>query len=318
MPQKITGKTKDLFRDEIKEKPVKVNIYADEVMNKECPYRKHRWHYIGIIVEDFDNPLLDDIITERYCNNFDKISSFYKKNNKIIHWADISSVDEKNIIKRWFEYILNPTESEKKFYSYILGINDSLLNKEEFGLHQEFNSKYNRFFRSVVRYALKCFFPKKRIIIGNIYHERGQQQNHEYFPWHVIYKLKEEEPEIFESETEEIIFLSKDHNEDKKANIIQLCDCILGVSVSLLHGIEKSNRAEYRSELAEIYLPLFKRMIENRSNVNSSYKHSNRIMMRFFPREKTMPDDIQRLRNQFYTIRAIKYMEDISRQGKLL
>ncbi len=101
------------------------------------------------------------------------------------------------------------------------------------------------------------------------------------------------------------------------ANIIQLCDCILGVSVSLLHGIEKSNRTEYRSELAEIYLPLFKRMIENSFNVKSSYKHSNRIMIRFFPKEKTMPDDIKRLTNQFYTDRKIKYLEDISGQEKL-
>ncbi len=308
---------KDLFENEIQNKPSEVNIYADEVISKKCPYTKDRWHYIGIIVEDYNNSLLDDIIAQRYCNNFDKNSSYYKKNNKIIHWAEIKSADETNIIKRWFEYILNPTKSKTKFYSYILGINDSLLNKEDFDSHQEFNSKYNRFFRSAIRYALKCFFPNRKIIIKNIYHERGEQQIHKYFPWHVIYKLKEEEPEFFTFETKEIIFLPKDHNINEKSNIIQLCDCILGASVSLLDGIEKSNRAQYRIELDEIYLPLFKRMIENPSNARSSYKHSNRIMIRFFPKEKTMPDDIKRLTNQFYTDRKIKYLEDISGQEKL-
>lgn len=309
---------KDLFENEIQDDPVKINIYADEIMSKECAYTKNKWHYIGIIIEDYSNPLLDDIISERYCNNFDKNSPFYGKNNKIIHWTNIRSVDETNIIKRWFEYILNPAKSKTKFYSYILGINDSLLNKGEFDLYQEFNSKYNRFFRSTIQYSLKCFFPGKKIIIKNIYHEIGQQQNHEYFPWHVIYKLKEEEPEFFTFEKEEIIFLSKDHNVDKRANIIQLCDCVLGVSVSLLHGIEKSNRAEYRSELAEIYLPLFKRTIKNPLNANSRYKYSNRIMVSFFPKEKTMPDDIGRSKNQFYTDREIRYLEDISGQEKLL
>jgi len=79
--------------------------------------------------------------------NYDVHSPYYEKNNKIVHWNEIRIADTKNICKRWFNYILNPGRSSSKFYSYILGLNDSYLEKEEFDIKDEFNSKYNRFFR---------------------------------------------------------------------------------------------------------------------------------------------------------------------------
>lgn len=303
----------DLWGNEIIEKPVEVNIYADEIIAKICPYTNHKWHYIGIIVEDVNNPILPDIIKERFCNNFDKSSPYFKKNNKQVHWADISSADEKNICKRWFEYISNPSKSDKKFYSNILGINDDLLNREEFDPNSDFNSKYNRFFRSSIKYALKCFFGNKKIIIKNIYHEQGQQQLHTYFPWHTIYKLSKEEPN-FNFEFNQIQFLHKDHTVDDKSNIIQLCDCFLGAVTNIIHGFEESNRSKYRLDLLDMILPLVKRMTENPNNVNSSYKYAHRIMIRFFPKEKTDLNDHKRYINHFYTIRRLKYLEDKSGQ----
>ena len=32
-------------------KSVHINIYADEIQNKECCETKDEWHYIGIIIE---------------------------------------------------------------------------------------------------------------------------------------------------------------------------------------------------------------------------------------------------------------------------
>ncbi|MEO0118796.1 MAG: hypothetical protein ABIK66_06710, partial [candidate division WOR-3 bacterium] len=145
---------RDLFGNEIVEDPIEVNIYADEIQSKECPYTKEEWFYIGIIVEDIKNPLLEDIAKIRFCNNFDETSPYYKKNNRVIHWVEINDAETKNICRRWFEYILNPGKSERKFYTYILGINNSKLNKEEFG-GTDFNTRYNRFFRSAILYALK-------------------------------------------------------------------------------------------------------------------------------------------------------------------
>ncbi|MCM8808401.1 MAG: hypothetical protein NC926_10795, partial [Candidatus Omnitrophica bacterium] len=230
----------DLFGNEILENPIEVNIYADEIQLKKCPYTNEEWFYIGIIVEDISNPLLKDIVKIRFCDNVDETSPYYNKNNRIIHWVDINDADTKNICKRWFEYILNPVVSEKKFYTYILGINNSKLNKEEFG-GTDFNTRYNRFFRSAILYALKTFFPKKKMIVKNIFHEEGQQQFNEYFPWHCIYKISEREENI-KFECNEISFLPKDHREDERSNIIQLRDAFMGACVSIIHGIKESKR----------------------------------------------------------------------------
>ncbi len=155
---------KDLFGIISEDKPVEINIYADEIQSEKCPYTGDIWFYIGIIAEDLSNPLLEDIILERFCNNLDCKSPYYLKNNRIIHWSEIDDIDTKNICRRWFEYILDVSKSSKKFYCYILGINDTKLNKEEFDLTDPFNSKYNRFFRSAILYALKTFFPNMKII----------------------------------------------------------------------------------------------------------------------------------------------------------
>lgn len=306
----------DLFGNPVIERPVVINIYADEIMSKKCPDTGNEWHYIGIIVEDVNNSLLDDIIAERFCNNFDESSPYYKKNNKIVHWADIGSADEKNICKRWFKYILDVSKSSEKFYTYILGLNNTFLDSAEFDMEDEFNSKYNRFFRSTILYALKCFFSNKKIIVRNIYHEQGQQQHHKYFPWHSITKISSNEKNIT-FETNEIIFLGKDHRKDKQSNILQLCDCFLGAVTTIIHGFEKSNRASLREELLKMIFPLVDRMINESDNKNSSYKHAYRIMIRFFPKEKTSLGDLKRYSNQFYTQRKMKYKENISGQQSL-
>ena len=140
----------DLYGNILKEKQVKVNIYADEAMDRKCTYTNTNWHYMCLIFDNFDDSLLEDLIKIRYCNNLDKKSPCFLKNNKILHWTDISSMDEVNICKRWFEYILNPNKSGKKFYCYILGLNESFLNDEEFDASDKFNSIYNRFFRSCI------------------------------------------------------------------------------------------------------------------------------------------------------------------------
>ena len=305
----------NLFGESIK-KSLEINIYADEIMAKVCPYTGHEWHYIGLVVEDCNNSFIPDLIAERFRNNFDKGSPFYKKNNRAVHWADISSADEKFICKRWFDYILNPSKSGNKFYCSILGLNNSYLNKAEFDNESDFNSKYNRFFRSSIKYALKCFFGDNEITILNLYHEQGQQQHHSYFPWHVIYKLQAEEPK-FIFRTDKIEFLQKDHTIDERSNVIQVCDCMLGAITNIIHGVEESNRSKYRAELLDVMLPLVRKMTRESKNKNSSFGHYNRIMISFFPKEYTEIDDLKRNINQFYTVRPLKYEDDISGQGQL-
>jgi len=307
---------KDLFGNEIMKKPetIKVNIYADEVQEIEDPLTSEKWIYIGLIVENLDKPLLDEIIAIRYMNNFDVTSPYFKKNDRIVHWHDIDGADVKNIAKRWIDYILDPSKSGDKFYAYVLGINISKLNLEEFDSEDIFNSVYNRFFRSAVLYILKSAFPNNLIIVKNIFHEKGPQAHHKFFPWHCIRKIEEREENII-FECSEITFLPKSHREneggDKRSNLIQLCDLFLGLCVGLLHGIGTGKKERYRKELLDLFLPLFERMINEPDNPNSRYQHKNRIMIRFFPREKTKPGDVRRLSNQFYTERSILYRKNL-------
>lgn len=301
----------DLFGNIIKEKVVEVNIYADEIMNKKCPYTNDSWYYIGLVVEDCSMPILQDLINERFCNNFDENSKYYRKNNKIIHWSNISSADEINICNRWFKYIQN----NDKFYFYLLGLNFSKLNKEEFDVNDVFRSVYNRFFRSAVIYALKTFFGNTKIIIKNIFHEQGQQKEHKYFPWHIIYRVSQDEENI-SFHCKEINFLTKDHSLTKESNILQLVDALMGCITTIIHGFEDSNRARNREKLLEILLPVVQKAISNEYGSEEKFikKH---FLIRFFPKEKTSLSDIERYRKHFYTNRTLHYIESISGQGKL-
>ncbi len=305
----------DLFGNTISDLPIRINIYADEIQGKTCPYTRQEWDYIGLIIEKIENSFFDDIVRERYMGNFDQSSPYFEKNNKTIHWCDIRIADTKNVCKRWFDYLMNPSMSGGKLYSYILGINNSHIVKEEFDQYHEFNSIYNRFFRSAVLYAIKTYFPNQKVIVENVFHEEGQQQDHEFFPWHSIYMLSKKDN--IEFTNDRIQFLPKDHKIDVRSNVIQLCDCILGVSTCLIHGVEDSNSSKYRDELLELYYPLLDKMMSEPRNPNSRYDHHRRLLIRFFPKERTVIGDIARLTNQFYSERQLYYMEQRSGQKSL-
>jgi hypothetical protein len=295
-----------------------VNIYADEVQNRKDPNTGDLWHYICLIIEDIDCPLLPEITKLRYCNNFDSASPFYAKNDVPVHWVNISSADQKNILNRWFSYICNPDQktwrygkefelkpSVDTFRFYIRGINSTKLNDSEFDSRDDFCSKYNRFFRGAALFALKSYFPKTEINIKNIFHEEGPQQNNVYFPWHVLYKISQDP--LITTEVGEVKFLPKNHQKDEKSNIIQLCDSILGASVNILHGVDNSNRAKSKEDLIELFFPLFERLIRKPHNKNSSYKYFGRMAIDFFPRKKTDLGDIERYENLFYKDRPLQY-----------
>jgi len=295
----------DLFWDEINDSIV-VNVYADEVQSRECPYTKHLWHYIGIVIERLDNPLLQDIIDARFRNNFDETSPYFSKNNQTVHRVEIASADARNICDRRFDYILDREQNGDKFYAYVLGINASYLNDDEFNALDAFNSSYNRFFRSAILYSLKKFFPWKQVVVQQIYHEEGQQQNCKYFPWHTISMVNKQESSI-SFMCNEIIFLPKDHKKDVNSNLIQLCDVFLWACTSILHGIEHTNRSLYRKPLIDKIFPLIKRLIINPDNKNSSYQYINKMCIRFFPKNPSGIGDVERYKNQFYTNRPLSY-----------
>lgn len=306
----------NLFGEAVASETIRLNIYADESLNRICPDTNAVWHYIGLVIEVVSNPLLPIILEKRFKGNFDQTSKYFAKNNRKVHWTDIRNADDANIVRRWFDFILNPLESERCFYAYIMGLDTSKLNLDEFD-SGDLNTIYNRFFRSAVKYALRKYFPKQKIEIENIFHEVGSQQDSPYFPWHCLKKIAEQDNNITVL-CDGITFLGKDHTKDDRGNIIQLCDCFLGATVNVLHGINTSSKsAIQRRALVEQITPLIERIIKNPSNKNSRYKYINRISVGFFPKENTPKDDLLRSTNQFYTSRELLYLLEKSGQQRL-
>lgn len=293
-----------------------VNLYADESMSRECPYTGDSWDYIGLIVEDINNPLLPDIISERFDQITNKDDPKYHEYDHILHWHELHSGNTRNVCKRWFNYTLHPSKRLNKLFFHLLGINNTKLNSIEFDESDIYNSKYNRFFRALVKYSLQTFFIGQKVVVKNIFHEEGQQQNSHIFPWHIQYRLPKEVPNIG-FDCQEIIFLPKDHKINERSNILQFCDCLMGAFLNIIHGINDSKRARYRRELMNQLLPLVERVTMKPENKNSSYGYHRKIMVSFFPRINSSPDSFQRNQNQFYSNRKLKFLEESSGQGNL-
>ena len=297
-------------------KPIELNIYADESKSR----RDSNWderHYICIIIDNLTNePLLTSIENVRFNNNRSN-NNFYEKNNKIIHRCDISSADEKNICKRWFQYILD--NKIWNFYCAVLWINVSLLSNESFWC-KSFNVIYNRFFRTVIIYAIKKYFHWYNVVIKNIFHEKWEQEDYDIFSTHSIKKINTL-CENINVECDEIIFLWKDHRNNRHANLLQLCDAYLWAVINILDWCEdyKSKRfLNNKKELIDMMLPLIERLITKPKNKNSSFNYYKHQSISFFPEKwdnlwwELNKELVEKYISKFYTIRSLKYKEDMS------
>lgn len=289
----------DLFGDKITMKnPVRVNVYADEIQEVADQITGESWMYIGTTYEVIDNSILSLLINQRYLKNNDKWEQYKDKNDRLIHWAEIRSIDQKNICERW----LKNTYLNDNFFFSIFGINLTNLNIGEFGDRDHFNVIYNRFFRTNLSFALKKFFGRG-VIVENIYQEQGQQEYSEYFDWHTIFTLDKDEHLNFRCDR--IIFLPKNHKDDERSNMIQLTDLYLGIFKDLHLGLTEEVKKgksfkDHKKSLLEIIEPLFKRVVESPDNINSKYKHAKRINISLFPKSKSNKGDLKRVMDNFY------------------
>lgn len=294
----------DLFGEEIITKnPKRVNVYADEIQELFDQITGESWMYIGTTFEIIEKPILPLLVEQRYLKNMPRWEEYREKNDRVVHWAEIRSADQKNICERW----LKNTYVDNRFYFSIFGINLKNLNITEFGDKNNFNVIYNRFFRTNLAFSLKKFFGKG-VIVENIYHEHGQQEYSEYFDWHTIFRLDQDEHLNFKCSN--IIFLPKNHKEDERSNVIQLTDVYLGIFKDLHLGLSQEVRCGksfkcHKKFLLEFIEPLFKRVIEKPDNINSSYKYARRINISLFPKTKSGKGDLERIMNNFYNPKEI-------------
>ena len=280
---------------------MKVNVYCDETYIEKKGYMG-----IGclIIPNNKKDRLYNELSKIRCLNensdnwewNFNKCIELcdferHKNNNCEIHHKKIvkkASSSKKEISKKWIKLLLrNNRHNQEMIYFKILYIDLNKLNSNVFGDTQQKTNIYNRFFRTTLSGAFKYFFNNE-IEVENIYHdESDDKEQHDYFPWHLTHKIKNEISRV-KMECDEIMFLDSDHKTYLKSDesmvihsqFIQFIDLILGTVSQTL--FKTSNDPE-KQKLSEYIYPLVERLINAPKNKNSSYHYHRKQDISIFP-----------------------------------
>ncbi|WKV08580.1 hypothetical protein Q2T46_13770 [Thermoanaerobacterium sp. CMT5567-10] len=319
---------------ETDKKSIILNLYCDEI--KEYPLKIpfintfEKWTYIGMLIvpEFISDKLYKDLINLRCLSQPPKPwgscsepCPYHNLNNTEIHYQNTDDSIKYKIASNWVKYWLDDREN---IYFYILGINLTKLDLDKFGPKKQkdkHSTIYNRFFRTALKRALKTYFRDyDNIIVKNIFHDKGNAEYHEYFPWHSIYKLQSEEDKIYFANNH-IKFINSDHRKPDgdpvHSQFIQFIDIILGCFANSLH-LNATSKNKY--SLTVSAFPIISRIIKNPNNPNSRYNYYKRQMVQFFPKEDLKGMDEQSLEyrykklNQFYTNRELPIERKINGQ----
>ncbi|SHD77513.1 hypothetical protein [Schnuerera ultunensis] len=275
-----------------------LDLYCDEVKDCRLEIKStgeiQSWTYIGIlIVPDYISTELFTDINNLRClsdsnqnwESCQKNCKYHERNDTEIHYNKVGSTIKYKIASRWVDYWLN---DKNLIYYYILGIDTNKLDKQNFGPKEQQDRNttiYNRFFRAALQSSLNWYFGKdKNIIVKNIYHDKGNSEEHQFFPWHPIYKTEREYDNIkFQNTT--ISFIDSDHRKATghpyHSHFIQFIDIILGCYVNCLH---KNSINENKLNLAIKSFDIIERIVKNPFNKNSKYNYYKRQSIQFFPK----------------------------------
>jgi hypothetical protein len=297
---------------------IQLNLYCDEIKEStivDPDIGNQHWIYLGILIVPtiLEDELISKICDLRCRNTQNKNGwgacktqcPYHEKNDKEIHYKRSKSADVYHIARKWIEFACK--DGIYTFF-YILGLNLDNLDYSCFGNHcpsERFRIIYNRFFRTaVLKSAKSYFYIYDRIIIENIFHDNADISNHEYFPWHSIYRLERDDPKLtFVSD--EIQFIDSDHHEsnNKRSHLIQYIDVLMGSIFNALHWESQNVKKE---NLALVIHPLLQRMIKNPRNRNSSYNIHNRKSIDFFPSRRLYEYTDFPINGTFYKNREIR------------
>lgn len=295
---------KEEDRRELQKGKIKLEVFADEIHHVEWKKDNSKWMYIGLLFVPLEKKreLLNKLLNKR-CIQYDSWNwgkencenrcGYHKYNNTEIHYRKIGHHNAKfRIGRRWIKEALIEEDDkggEDLIYFYILGINLTNLDLERFGSKKERDlAIYNRFFRTVLRGG-KFFFPGyEEIHIKNIFHDKGSQRSHKYFPWYSGYKVDSED-ERMSIKNKIVKFIDSDHRncvtrKDKEnSQFIQLIDLILGGAYNCIHDPAKR---EEKNKIGLLMRPLVKRLLKHPKRANSSYNYYRKQQISFFPKEK--------------------------------
>lgn len=312
---------------------IAVSLYCDEIVNQRLyddilSDGYEHWSYIGILIVPSRNhdALLRELLNRRCVNEKREIKEWgacspkckwHDDNNTEIHYTRLDDTRKYKVACSWIDFLLeNGKEGRDLIYFYILGLNFSNLDMENFGPASQQNRDvtiYNRFFRTAVQKSTKTFFSRfDRIVIDGVYHDQGPEEEHEYFPWHSVYKLHQEDPKLWFN-CREVEFIDSDHREDEgdpvHSHFIQFIDLLLGCTFNILHY---ASRNRNKVDIAVRAKPLLSRIIKKPNNKNSRYHYFGRQRIEFFPKENLSDYDagsivyqMKRMDN-FYTTRQLR------------
>lgn len=300
----------DLFGNQVKDKVTEIEIFADEIKPFNNRIRE-RWLYIAVLIVPVKKKreLLERLTATRRKTQCDSE----------IKCHDLDESSKRELAKKWLDVVLRDKDTRSIFFN-ILGINLSNLNLAAFG-RKAFEPVYNRFFRSCVLSCIKRCFPKRHVRVSNIFHDKGDQSRHAFFPWHCIYSIEGQTSEVTFA-NKEIVFINSDHRESDgsvESHIVQLIDLIVGLTSHCLDCVS-TNKA--RTFVAKDFIPLLERMMNNPGNKNSKYGYFGKYLISFFPSKKLstkqLQDAIEREKSGFYHKRPLLLAEKLSNQESLL
>lgn len=267
-----------------------LNVYADEVLGQTMVHQdkdNESWLYSGILlINRFQEDKIIHGLNELRCPNRNKPGLWnecphecekHKKNDKEVHYSDLNKGDVYQIAKKWLPSIV----SNEEIYISILGINKTKLKHNLFGKDPNDRNEtiYNRFFRTLLKGAINYFFKDyDTVVVSNIIHDNNTSlQSHKYFTHHVIKKIESENKNI-RFEKERVIFLDSDHrkSKDKRSNLIQVIDLVLGLTTNCIHF--NSKEGNHKFVLSTKFIPTFENIMNRKSSINN--KH---MLISFFP-----------------------------------
>lgn len=294
-------------------KKIELDIYSDEVFNGIDPFDNTNWMYLGalFVPTDYKAEVLKKLNDLRCIKNHNWNTSesdcpesckFHKENNTEIHFKEIHRSSARFMIaKDWISFFSKEAcqKHRKMLYCNILGINLSNINYSEFGSggKTELNI-YNRFYRTLLMSGLNYFFKDySNIVVNSIFHDRGSQEHHEFFPWHPI-KQTEFEIDKLSINCNEIEFIDSDHRNSKseESQFIQLTDLILGATFSTIHNSSNNSR---KKEVCELFKPTLHKLLDRKKSPNGQmigdYYKSNyyrTYQVSFFPKYNMTPEEV--------------------------
>jgi len=287
---------------------INLDIYCDEINPVKSKYDDTTWMYIGMLfVPKTKKTRLLKHLWDARCiqyNNWHHNEDmcphqckYHEKNNTEIHYHEIDRSNARyRIAERWLKEFMiekNNRGNMGLVYFNLLGLDLTKMDLDEFGPDEGRElTIYNRFFRTTLTSGAKYFFAEyDRINIEKIYHDKGSQEKHDYFPWHAGQKINLDDDKIVIS-NENVIFVNSDHRLEspdlaEESQFIQFIDVILGSIFCCLHNPTKNVQ---KQNIGLAIKPLSFRLLNNPQNVNSGYHYHRKQQISFFPRNKLSDD----------------------------